>query len=178
MRRNEGQELHMADEADLEREAARLERALAALEAATRPPAEDLGSALAEARGAADAARSEADAARSEAETARAAQAEAEAARGEAEAAREAAEARLRELEARAPESAAEPADPEETARMRAAIEALTASAQQLREQQGGAADASLRAELDALRAARAMDLAEMRAILSELEPMMEARSA
>jgi len=115
-----------------------------------------------------------------------AAQADARAARDQAETARAAAEAAQAELAAAqeriaALEDAPAPAAPEdggEAVRMRAALEALTASAAQLREQHDGAADASLRAEVDALKAARAMDLAEMRAILAELEPMMETSHA
>ena len=69
----------------------------------------------------------------------------------------------------------AAPAGGDEAARLRAALEALSGTVEQLRAQANGAAvEASLVAENEALRAARSMDLEEMRAILAELEPMLE----
>ncbi|MFO6463651.1 hypothetical protein ACK8OR_04600 [Jannaschia sp. KMU-145] len=93
----------------------------------------------------------------------------------------DAARARIAELEAGADAPAAEPAHAPGEAdgvRLRAALEAMAATSADLRAQTDGAVDASLKAENDALRAARAMDLAEMQALLAELEPMLEAANA
>jgi chromosome segregation ATPase len=81
---------------------------------------------------------------------------------------------RLRALEAApAPKAASGPIDADEAVELRAAVEALTATSAELRAQAPGAADRALEAELDALRAARALDLAEMEAILTELDPLL-----
>ena len=152
----------MAQAAEIEERLARLDGALRAAEATLdRPVPEDLAPRL--------------DAARGEIERANARLAELEA---------ELAEARGQAEEAAARAAAAEDAarsaanGGEEGVRLRAAVEALTESSRQLRDQQPGAADASLVAEVEALRAARAMDLAEMRALLAELEPMLETTDA
>ena len=154
----------MAEAAEMETRLARIEAALAAAEAALADaaPPEDLRPEL-------DALRVELDEARRRAEA--------------AEAERDAAVTRAEEAEAKAVEApdgprAATTHAPavdggEEGQRLRAAVEALAATSEQLRAQQDGAVDAALAAELEALRAARAMDLAEMRALLAELEPML-----
>ncbi|MEM8823989.1 MAG: hypothetical protein AAGF30_10305 [Pseudomonadota bacterium] len=61
----------------------------------------------------------------------------------------------------------------EEANRLRAAVEALTATSADLRAKSDGAPDRALQAELEALRAARALDLAEMESILAELDPLL-----
>ncbi|KIT17227.1 hypothetical protein [Jannaschia aquimarina] len=84
----------------------------------------------------------------------------------------EAAQARIAELEGAQASSA--PTTGGDVDRMRTSLEALAQANEQLRAQTDGSVDASLRAELDALKAAREMDLSEMRALLAELEPMLE----
>ncbi|MBM2576705.1 hypothetical protein JQC91_10355 [Jannaschia sp. Os4] len=107
-----------------------------------------------------------------EAPAARVAELEAAAAAREAEHA-----AALEAARADAPPAAAPDAGGE-VDRLRAAVEALTATSAQLRAQAEGAADAALEAELEAVRAARAMDLAEMRRILEEMAPILESADA
>lgn len=92
-----------------------------------------------------------------------------------AEARAEAAEAALSERSAAA-STTAEGDPAEETVRLREAVEALTATSEELRMQAPGATDRALEAEVEALRAARAMDLKDMEALLAELEPLLEAR--
>ena len=83
----------------------------------------------------------------------------------------EAAEAALAERDAApAPDADAE------TARLRAAVDRLAATSAELRAGAPGATDRALEAEVEALRAARSMDLKEMEALLAELEPMLEPR--
>ncbi|WP_308914830.1 hypothetical protein [Jannaschia sp. LMIT008] len=158
----------MAEPSEMEQSLARLEAALSATaDALDGPPPEDLTPQL-------DAARADLSRARDDLEGARARiealEAEVEGHQREVEEARDRVAADM----ARPPVAA----DAEEGTRLRAALEALTASNQQLRDGADGAADASLQAEIDALRAARAMDLAEMRALLAELEPLMESEDA
>jgi hypothetical protein len=90
------------------------------------------------------------------------------------------ARARIEALEAAAASQGGGPSEPpaseppaSETARLRAAVEALTAASAELRAGAEGAVDRTLVAEVEALRAARAMDLAEMRTLLSELDPLL-----
>ncbi|MEM7491204.1 MAG: hypothetical protein AAF390_18985 [Pseudomonadota bacterium] len=91
------------------------------------------------------------------------------------------ARARIEELEAEtkavtpsvAPAAEGAPTDGAEANRLRAAVEALTATSAELRAQADGASDKALEAEVEALRAARALDLAEMEAILAELGPLL-----
>ena len=148
----------MAQAAEMDERLARLEAALAAAAAALdRPEPEDLGPALEAARGDLGVAQE-----RIEALERRLDEAE-----RRAEAAEEAAAASRDAADLAAQGGA-------EGVRMRAAIEALTATSAQLRAQQEDAGDAALMAELEALRAARAMDLAEMQTLLALLEPMLE----
>lgn len=83
----------------------------------------------------------------------------------EADAARERAEAALAEAEMRI-----------------ASLEAALATAREARAAPGGSDGddevAALRAELAELHAAREMDLAEMKSLLAELEPLLEAADA
>jgi DNA repair exonuclease SbcCD ATPase subunit len=86
------------------------------------------------------------------------------------------AEARQRAEEATAAAGAAEARyAPEEVDRLRDAVETLTASNAELREGRDGAdvIDGAARAEIEGLRAARAMDLREMKLLLAELEPIL-----
>lgn len=55
---------------------------------------------------------------------------------------------------------------------------AKAAEAQAPAESEGGGSEAALHAEIAELKAARAQDLAEMKALLAELEPMLESADA
>jgi phage shock protein A len=100
---------------------------------------------------------------------------------GELEAEAESSAADLAEARRRADEAAttAQEAEarysPEEVDRLRDAVEALTSSNAQLHGDRDGAeaVDGALRAEIEGLRAARAMDLREMKLLLAELEPVL-----
>jgi hypothetical protein len=97
----------------------------------------------------------------------------------EAERRAEDAEGRVAALETELAEARAVPqADPDEPDRMRAAFDDLLSAVDALREGREGAMDDSLRAEAEALRAARALDLAELNALLAELEPLLEPANA
>jgi chromosome segregation ATPase len=137
---------------------AALARAVAALRALGEVP--DLRPELAEARAALEAAEARIAALEGEAERAAEAMREAEARAGRAETAAGEAEARYASGE---------------VDRLRDAVEALAAHNARMREEGGAHVDAGLRAEIEGLRAARAMDLREMKLLLAELEPALGA---
>lgn len=185
----------MAEQADLDATLARLEAALAAATHVieTSEAAPDLSGELDEVRaelaaahdkiGTLEAAVTAGEAARDHAladvdvatEKAQADADEAKAQIAAAEARADAAEEALADV----PEVVAAPdVALEETDRLRQSLTTLSASLDDLRAGADGAADPSLTAEVAALRAARELDLAEMKALLAELEPMLERADA
>ncbi len=181
----------MAEQAELDATLARLEAALAAatreMTAAQAIP--DLSSELDEVRAELavaqehiktleadlDATRASVDHAMARAEEAEAAGADAakdaEARLASATSRAEAAEQALSQV----PEPAGPTAtDQAEVDRLRDAVTKLSKALDDVRSGAEGAMDASLKAELETLRAARDLDLAEMQALLAELEPMLE----
>ena len=65
-----------------------------------------------------------------------------------------------------------------EVRKLRETLAELSTTVDDLRAGAGEAGDAILRAEIAALRAARELDMAEMHALLAELEPMLEQANA
>jgi hypothetical protein len=86
----------------------------------------------------------------------------------------EAAEMRAAAAEAELDALRSAPPAEGEPDRLRAALGELEGTLDGLREGHDGAVDASLAAEVEALRAARALDLAEIEALLKDLEPLLE----
>ncbi|MEO0859887.1 MAG: hypothetical protein AAFY65_04685 [Pseudomonadota bacterium] len=159
----------MADEAALNETIARLEAALGAatraLDGAASAP--DLSAELASAQAALAETEAKVAALQTDIDAKTAALAEAQAQAEAMVADHAAAQAQVNERPA-----------PEDTGGLRARLDEMSAAMDALRAQAPGAADQALVAEMSALRAARALDLAEMQDLLAELEPMLEAANA